>query len=186
MLLIRRLWVGPAFFCGLLFYFFFLRQRGDELEPYYGNVHWEKKPERYPLDLYAALPIGGKPIPRIQFDPAALPELDTERTIREERKYKVKDAFVHAWAGYKKYAFRRDEVMPLSGSFVNSFGGWGATMVDAMDTLWIMGLKEDFELCVDAVMSIDFTSECSQLGDQGHDHGWHLSTLCETCHVCSA
>ena len=34
----------------------------------------------------------------------------------------------------------------------NSFGGLGATMVDALDTLWLMGLTEEFQKARDWVV----------------------------------
>ena len=50
----------------------------------------------------------------------------------------------------------KDELAPISGSSKNTFGGWGATLVDSLDTLWIMGLKDAFEEAVNAVVNIDF------------------------------
>lgn len=70
----------------------------------------------------------------------------------------MKESFVHSWTGYKEHAWLRDEVAPLSGNYRDTFGGWAATLVDALDTLWIMGLKEDFEIAVNAVQEIDFSS----------------------------
>ncbi|XP_057428842.1 mannosyl-oligosaccharide 1,2-alpha-mannosidase MNS3 [Lotus japonicus] len=58
------------------------------------------------------------------------------------RQQKVKEAFVHAWSGYKKYAMGYDELMPLSQHGVDGLGGLGATVVDALDTAMIMGLDE--------------------------------------------
>jgi len=49
-----------------------------------------------------------------------------------------------------------DELMPLTGGAKEHFGGWAATLVDASDTLWIMGMKEEFWEAVDAAVSIDF------------------------------
>ena len=55
----------------------------------------------------------------------------------------------HAWNGYVKYAWGSNEVKPLSkrGHSASVFGSaqMGATIVDAMDTLYIMGLNEEFE-----------------------------------------
>ncbi|RYP65946.1 hypothetical protein DL769_006173 [Monosporascus sp. CRB-8-3] len=45
-----------------------------------------------------------------------------------------------------------------SGSSRNTLGGWGATLVDSLDALWIMGLHEEFPEAVDAASTIDFTS----------------------------
>lgn len=46
---------------------------------------------------------------------------------------------LHAWRGYEQYAWGHDELCPLSKSGKNSFGGLGATIVDSLDTLHMMG-----------------------------------------------
>ncbi|XP_010499520.1 PREDICTED: mannosyl-oligosaccharide 1,2-alpha-mannosidase MNS3 [Camelina sativa] len=56
------------------------------------------------------------------------------------RQQSVKDAFDHAWSGYRKYAMGYDELMPISQKGVDGLGGLGATVVDALDTAMIMGL----------------------------------------------
>lgn len=53
----------------------------------------------------------------------------------------VRDAFRHAWKGYKDYAWGHDELKPISKSFGEWFG-LGLTLIDSLDTMWIMGLKE--------------------------------------------
>ncbi|KAJ8413840.1 hypothetical protein AAFF_G00064380 [Aldrovandia affinis] len=56
----------------------------------------------------------------------------------------VIEAFRHAWRGYKEFAWGHDELKPVS----KSYGEWfnlGLTLIDALDTMWIMGLKEEFE-----------------------------------------
>jgi len=73
-----------------------------------------------------------------------------------ERRDAVKATFLRSWNGYKEHAWGKDEVSPISGKWRSSFGGWGATLVDTMDTLWIMGLNDDFEQCVAAAEAIDF------------------------------
>ena len=65
---------------------------------------------------------------------------------------------MHSWEGYKKHAWLRDEVAPLSRGWKDTFGGWAATLVDSLDSLWIMGMKEDFELAVSACQQIDFST----------------------------
>lgn len=74
----------------------------------------------------------------------------------------VKNSFKHSWNGYKKNAWLQDEVQPLSGGYKNGFGGWGATLVDSLDTLWIMDMKQGFEQAVDALKHLDFTMSPSQ------------------------
>ena len=49
-----------------------------------------------------------------------------------------------------------DELTPVSGGKHDAFGGWGATLVDTLDTLWIMGLKDEFEEAVAAASTISF------------------------------
>ncbi|RLN03036.1 mannosyl-oligosaccharide 1,2-alpha-mannosidase MNS1-like [Panicum miliaceum] len=49
---------------------------------------------------------------------------------------------------------------PQSKNGVNSFGGLGATLVDSLDTLYIMGLKEEFKKARDWVAeSLDFDKD---------------------------
>lgn len=53
----------------------------------------------------------------------------------------VRAAFRHAWKGYKEHAWGHDELKPIS----KSFGEWfslGLTLIDSLDTMWILGLKE--------------------------------------------
>ncbi|XP_061374312.1 mannosyl-oligosaccharide 1,2-alpha-mannosidase MNS3 isoform X2 [Gastrolobium bilobum] len=64
------------------------------------------------------------------------------RSMWITRQQKVKEAFIHAWSGYKKYAMGYDELMPLSHLGTDGLGGLGATIVDALDTAMIMGIDE--------------------------------------------
>lgn len=48
--------------------------------------------------------------------------------------------FKDAFAAYQKFAFGHDDVKPVSGSFLDSRNGWGATVADALGTMLIMGL----------------------------------------------
>ncbi|XP_032564245.1 endoplasmic reticulum mannosyl-oligosaccharide 1,2-alpha-mannosidase isoform X2 [Chiroxiphia lanceolata] len=61
-----------------------------------------------------------------------------------ERQLAVIEAFRHAWRGYKDFAWGHDELKPLSKSYSEWFG-LGLTLIDALDTMWILGLKEEFE-----------------------------------------
>lgn len=78
--------------------------------------------------------------------------------IRETRLAAVKDSFLHSWMGYKQHAWLHDEVRPLTAKSHDPFGGWAATLVDALDTLWIINLKDEFEEAVLACEEIDFTT----------------------------
>ncbi len=60
-----------------------------------------------------------------------------------EKMNAVKAAMLHSWMGYKKFAWGQDELRPMSKSG-NNWLHQGGTIVDALDTLWIMGLKDEF------------------------------------------
>ena len=55
----------------------------------------------------------------------------------------------HAWDGYAKYAWGKNEVRPVSlrGHTASIFGqaSMGATIVDSLDTLYIMGMIDEYE-----------------------------------------
>lgn len=57
----------------------------------------------------------------------------------------VREAFLHAWSGYKKYAWGRDELAPVSRHYKTTFGDLGVTIVDALDTAILMGLWDEYE-----------------------------------------
>lgn len=58
-----------------------------------------------------------------------------------DRAEAVREAFRHAWKGYQEFAWGHDELKPVSKSYGEWFG-LGLTLVDALDTMWILGLKE--------------------------------------------
>lgn len=65
------------------------------------------------------------------------------------RRETVKQMMTHAWESYKKYAWGQNELRPLKkqgyeGSFLK--GNLGVTIVDSLDTLYIMGMTEEFNL----------------------------------------
>ena len=46
-----------------------------------------------------------------------------------------------------KFAFGHDELKPVSKGYANWVGSHGlaATIIDALDTLWIMNMKDEFK-----------------------------------------
>jgi hypothetical protein len=57
---------------------------------------------------------------------------------------KVKQAFLHSWNAYKKYAWGQDQLKPLSKTFRNWYDeSLLMTPVDAFDTMVLMGLKDE-------------------------------------------
>ncbi|KAK2745411.1 phosphatidylinositol-3,5-bisphosphate 5-phosphatase [Myotisia sp. PD_48] len=123
----------------------------------YRHQWWKEYVPEYPVTSMIPLPTNAPVIiPPIQhkFEPE-----DHEATLqREKRRDAVRASFIHSWDGYKQNAWGRDEVGPVDGKMKDPYGGWGATLVDSLDTLWIMGLKDEFENAVRAVRHIDFSS----------------------------
>lgn len=120
------------------------------------KINWSKIPLKYPVTSYIPLPVGQtKKIPKVQAP--APQETSEQREERIHRREIVKESFNHSWNGYKQHAWLHDEVRPLSGNGKDPFGGWAATLVDSLDTLWIMGMKDEFEDAVLAATGIDFS-----------------------------
>ncbi|XP_069462708.1 mannosyl-oligosaccharide 1,2-alpha-mannosidase IA [Ambystoma mexicanum] len=71
----------------------------------------------------------------------------TDPDVREKRN-KVKEMMKYAWDNYKRYAWGLNELKPVmkQGHASNLFGNiQGATIVDSLDTLFIMNMKEEFK-----------------------------------------
>lgn len=68
----------------------------------------------------------------------------------------------HAWDGYVKYAWGHNELKPITkkGHTASVFGKnteVGATIVDSLDTLYLMGLMDEFNQAKKWVqVSLDF------------------------------
>uniref|UniRef100_A0AAR2JVS7 alpha-1,2-Mannosidase n=1 Tax=Pygocentrus nattereri TaxID=42514 RepID=A0AAR2JVS7_PYGNA len=65
-----------------------------------------------------------------------------------QRRDKVREMMKFAWDNYKQYAWGKNELRPLTrnGHIGTMFGGLrGASIVDSLDTLYIMGLTEDYQ-----------------------------------------
>lgn len=109
-------------------------------------------PPNYP---FAALPKGKpKPLPRVQhkFRPKK------NDKITEQRRKAVKDVFIRSWDAYKREAWLWDELVPIAGGGKNTFGGWAATLVDCLDTLWMMELYDEFYLAAQAAVQLDWAN----------------------------
>ncbi|XP_044261687.1 mannosyl-oligosaccharide alpha-1,2-mannosidase IA-like isoform X1 [Tribolium madens] len=72
-----------------------------------------------------------------------------------ERRNKVKEMMKHAWDNYVRYAWGKNELKPISkrGHSASIFGTLpiAATILDGLDTLYIMGMKDEFKQARDWV-----------------------------------
>ncbi|KAK4470246.1 hypothetical protein MN116_005819 [Schistosoma mekongi] len=70
----------------------------------------------------------------------------------ENLKYRVKNIFYHAYDSYLKYAYPLDELRPLSCDGHDTWGSFSLTLVDALDTLVIMGNFTEFRRAARALL----------------------------------
>ncbi|KAF9948906.1 mannosyl-oligosaccharide alpha-1,2-mannosidase [Mortierella alpina] len=64
----------------------------------------------------------------------------------DQRKNKVKAAFLDSWNAYRRDAWGMDEYHPISRQGSNMIhNGQGFTIVDSLDTILLMGLDKEFE-----------------------------------------
>lgn len=76
--------------------------------------------------------------------------------VRSARRAEVRALARANWASYRTHAWLDDALLPIAGTGTTQFAGWAATLVDSLDTLWIMGLRPEFDEAVAAVAAIDF------------------------------
>ncbi|XP_006805712.1 mannosyl-oligosaccharide 1,2-alpha-mannosidase IA [Neolamprologus brichardi] len=103
----------------------------------------------------------GNNLPFIEYHrPPGATGLEPQDPETRERRAKIKEMMKHAWDSYKRYAWGSNELRPVSkhGHSSNLFGSIkGATIVDALDTLYIMEMFEEFDAATDWVeKSLDF------------------------------
>ncbi|KAJ5679670.1 mannosyl-oligosaccharide alpha-1-2-mannosidase 1B [Penicillium macrosclerotiorum] len=75
----------------------------------------------------------------------------------DHRAESVKQAYAREWNQYAKYAFPDDDLLPITHEGTNDLFGWGATVVDGIDTAIIMGLTDIVEKQLKHIASVDFT-----------------------------
>jgi mannosidase alpha-like ER degradation enhancer 2 len=76
----------------------------------------------------------------------AQPERAKDKIDKAKLAKQVKQEFLHAWRGYKQYAWNHDDLKPLS----KSYRDWYAeplymTPIDSLDTMILIGLKDEAE-----------------------------------------
>jgi len=80
--------------------------------------------------------------PKASKPPSTLSPKDAEW---QSAAVEVREAFLHAWRGYRRHAWGYDDLKPLSKKGRDSFGNIGMTVLDSLTTLHLMGLDKEFE-----------------------------------------
>ncbi|KAJ5832658.1 mannosyl-oligosaccharide alpha-1-2-mannosidase 1B [Penicillium riverlandense] len=69
----------------------------------------------------------------------------------------VKQAYAREWNEYYKYAYPKDDLLPITHNGTADLFGWGASAVDGIDTAIVMGLTDIVEEQLKHIASVDFT-----------------------------
>ncbi|KAJ8108873.1 hypothetical protein OPT61_g7864 [Boeremia exigua] len=120
-----------------------------------GRFNWRNVQKHHPVDQFSQLSANKpskRPLVQHTFAPASKEIRDTTAFRRRA----VQQVFKRCWQSYKDRAWTKDELAPISGGAKDTFGSWGATLVDGLDALWIMDMKEEFSEAVNAAVEIDF------------------------------
>lgn len=109
----------------------------------------------YPVKDMTPMPTDApRPLPRIQHDFKDEPA--TSKQIRESRRSEVKKQFLKCWKSYRAKAWMHDELTPIAGGYADDFGGWAATLIESLDTLWIIGARDEFISAIKDVEALNF------------------------------
>ncbi|KAM7131513.1 mannosyl-oligosaccharide 1,2-alpha-mannosidase IB isoform 1-T1 [Ciconia maguari] len=118
-----------------------LKKSRDEIQ---AEIQTEKNKVVQELKKKDSKPLPPVPLPNLIGINSGEP---ADPDIREKRN-KIKEMMKHAWDNYKQYGWGHNELKPIArkGHSTNIFGNsqMGATIVDALDTLYIMGLHDEF------------------------------------------
>ncbi|KAK0729286.1 glycoside hydrolase [Apiosordaria backusii] len=132
------------------------------------SFDWAKRRMRYPFDesKWVKLPEGTpRELPQVQYDFSKDEAGESHIKTQKERQTAVKEAAKKSWNAYRQYAWGRDELLPQKLTGKDTFAGWGATLVDSLDTLWIMGFKDEYKEAVRKTGTINWdkttSSHCS-------------------------
>ncbi|KAJ3645935.1 hypothetical protein Zmor_023554 [Zophobas morio] len=77
---------------------------------------------------------------QVLLPPKILKKFTGPTTPRQEA---VVKAFKHAWQGYKQFAWGHDHLKPITEGY-NDWFGLGLTIIDSIDTIYIMGLTKEY------------------------------------------
>lgn len=69
----------------------------------------------------------------------------------------VRGLYERSWAQYADRCFGQSTILVVSDSCLNDLNGWGATLVDGLDTAIVMNLEEIVTKQLAFIATIDFT-----------------------------
>lgn len=119
-------------------------RHNDDNNNKFGFDALDRDAQAQPAPRSNAVAAAPSPTPQIPRTPAS-PAVPVSAAEQEKRRVAVVDAMRFAWASYETHAFGADEVDPTYGRRKdNVWGNIACSLVDGMDTLFVMGLKDEF------------------------------------------
>ncbi|KAF0293831.1 ER degradation-enhancing alpha-mannosidase-like protein 2 [Amphibalanus amphitrite] len=87
----------------------------------------------------------------LHFSVNAFEEFTRERLarLREE----VREMFQHSYEGYLRHAYPLDELRPLTCDGIDTWGSYSLTLIDALDTLAVMGNNSEFRRVAELIVT---------------------------------
>ncbi|TDL23978.1 seven-hairpin glycosidase [Rickenella mellea] len=118
-----------------------------------GRSRWASWRDQHPFPPPLDIPPEHHP----SFPP--LEDDDSPKVDWGQRADRVKKAFQHAYHSYEAFASPKDEILPLSNGSINNFNGWGVSAIDSLDTMFLMGLHEEYERGVKIAKIMNMTAD---------------------------
>lgn len=125
-----------------------LREAKDTLNRPLEDIQGDIQRDKDKIRAQGRLTTGGKLPPRPFKEPIGVQGGEATDPEVKEKRDKIKEMMKFAWDNYKRYAWGLNELKPVlkQGHSSNLFGNiQGATIVDSLDTLFIMGMKDEFK-----------------------------------------
>eukprot|EP00750_Incisomonas_marina_P015649 INCI18417.2.p1 GENE.INCI18417.2~~INCI18417.2.p1 ORF type:complete len:634 (-),score=110.27 INCI18417.2:394-2295(-) len=71
------------------------------------------------------------------------------RAKQENRAGQIRDAIAFVWKNYRQHAWGQDNLNPISGRGASAGFNHAVTLLDSLDTLWLAGLRKEFDEAVE-------------------------------------
>ncbi|XP_063299550.1 mannosyl-oligosaccharide 1,2-alpha-mannosidase IA [Pelobates fuscus] len=125
-----------------------LREAKDTLNRHPDDIQGDILRDKELLREHRRTVSGGNLPPREFAAPVGVVGKEPEDPDVKEKRDKIKEMMKFSWDNYKRYAWGLNELKPVQkqGHSSNLFGNiQGATIVDSLDTLYIMGMMDEFK-----------------------------------------
>ncbi|XP_043242855.1 ER degradation-enhancing alpha-mannosidase-like protein 2, partial [Amphibalanus amphitrite] len=87
----------------------------------------------------------------LHFSVNAFEEFTRERLAR--LRDEVREMFQHSYEGYLRHAYPLDELRPLTCDGIDTWGSYSLTLIDALDTLAVMGNNSEFRRVAELIVT---------------------------------